>query len=117
MGRDMSLFSSTRRQFLVGAAVAPLHAASSDEKPVRIVSVQSRGLQPQVAVSEGVLHMIYFAGDPKHGDVFYTRSKDFGEAFSLPVRVNSQEGSAIAMGAIRGAQLSIGKRNRVHVAW
>jgi hypothetical protein len=113
----MSLFSSTRRQFLVGAAVAPLHAASSDEKPVRIVSVPSRGLQPQVAVSEGVLHMIYFAGDPKHGDVFYTRSKDFGDAFSSPVRVNSQEGSAIAIGAIRGAHISVGKRNRVHVAW
>jgi len=68
-------------------------------------------------MSEGVVHLVYFAGDPKHGDVFYTRSEDFGDAFSPAVRVNSQEGSAIAMGAIRGAQISIGKRNRVHVAW
>jgi hypothetical protein len=68
-------------------------------------------------VSEGVVHLIYFVGDPKHGDVFYARSEDFGGAFSSPVRVNSQAGSAMAIGAIRGAQISVGKRNRVHVAW
>jgi hypothetical protein len=39
------------------------------------------------------------------------------EAFSKPVRVNSQPGSAIAIGSIRGAHLAIGKANRVHVAW
>jgi hypothetical protein len=118
MGSDRSLFSSTRRRFLIGAAVAPaVRAANSAKELVRTVSVPSRGLQPQVAVSEGVVHLAYFAGDPKHGDVFYTRSEDFGDAFSSPVRVNSQEGSAIAMGAIRGAQISVGERNRVHVAW
>src|SRR5690242_2804350 len=111
------LSSSTRRKFLLAAAVAPLRAARSDTKAVRTVSVPSRGIQPQVVVSEGVVHLIYFAGDPKHGDVFYARSEDFGGAFSSPLRVNSQEGSAIATGAIRGAQISIGKRNRVHVAW
>ncbi len=61
--------------------------------------------------------MVYFVGDPKHGDVFYTRSLDFGGTFPSAIRVNSQEGSAIAIGAIRGAQMSVGKRNRVHVAW
>jgi hypothetical protein len=75
------------------------------------------GIQPQVIVSEGVVHMVYFAGDPKYGDVFYTRSEDSGGAFSSPIRVNSQAGSAIALGAIRGAQISVGGRNRVHVAW
>jgi hypothetical protein len=118
MRSDRSLFSSTRRRFLIGAAIAPaLGAASPAKGLVRIVSVPSRGLQPQVAVRESVVHLIYFVGDPKHGDVFYTRSEDFGEAFSSPVRVNSQEGSVIAIGAIRGAQISIGKRGRVHVAW
>jgi hypothetical protein len=118
MRSDRSLFSSTRRRFLIGAAVAPtLVAARRAKGLVRIVSVPSRGLQPQVAVSEGVIHLAYFAGDQKHGDVFYTRSEDFGGAFSSPIRINSQEGSAIAMGAIRGAQISVGKRNRVHIAW
>ena len=115
-----ALPSSTRRQFMLGAAVAaavPLSAASSDKSLVRIVPVPSGGIQPQVAVSEGVVHLIYFGGDPKHGDVFYARSEDAGSAFSSPVRVNSQAGSAIAIGAIRGAQISVGKRKRVHVSW
>jgi hypothetical protein len=118
MRSDRLSFSSTRREFLIGAALAPaVGAASSAKGLVRIVTVPSRGLQPQVAMSEGVVHLAYFAGDPKHGDVFYTRSEDFGDVFSSPIRVNSQEGSAIAMGAIRGAQISVGKGNRVHVAW
>jgi hypothetical protein len=35
----------------------------------------------------------------------------------MPVRVNSQDGSAIALGTIRGAQMSVGRAGRVHVAW
>ncbi len=115
---NKSALSSTRRSFLLAAAASTaLRAASPDKEPVRIVSIPSSGIQPQVVVSEGILHMIYFAGDPKNGDVFYTRSEDFGNAFSSPVRVNSQEGSAFAIGAIRGAQISVGKQGRVHVAW
>jgi hypothetical protein len=114
-----SLFPSTRREFLIAAAAAApaLLATSPAKGPVRIVALPPGGIQPQVAVSEGIVHLIYFAGDPKHGDVFYMRSEDFGDAFSSPIRVNSQEGSAMAIGAIRGAQISLGKRNRVHVAW
>ncbi|MGH7225642.1 MAG: hypothetical protein ACRELF_20690, partial [Gemmataceae bacterium] len=34
-----------------------------------------------------------------------------------PLRVNSVQGSAIAIGNIRGAHLAVGKGGRVHVAW
>jgi hypothetical protein len=37
--------------------------------------------------------------------------------FSSPIRVNGQPGSAIAVGTMRGARLSIGKNGRVHVSW
>lgn len=117
MTNRCSLLFPTRREFVIGAAATALCAANPAKERLRIVSVPSGGIQPQVAESEGVLHMIYFVGDPRHGDVFYTRSPDFGGSFSTAVRVNSQEGSAIAVGAIRGAQISVGKRNRVHVAW
>lgn len=112
-----SLPFSTRREFVIGASATALRAASPTKELVRVVSVPFRGIQPQVAMSERVLHMVYFTGDPRHGDVFYTRSTDFGGTFSTAVRVNSQHGSALAIGAIRGAQISVGKRNRVHVAW
>jgi hypothetical protein len=116
--RQNESISPTRREFLIGAAAArTLRAATSEKKAVNVSSLPATGIQPQVAVSEGVVHMMYFVGDPKHGDVFYTRSLDFGRTFSPAIRVNSQEGSAIAIGAIRGAQLSVGKANRVHVAW
>lgn len=39
------------------------------------------------------------------------------DSFSSPVRVNSQKGSAIATGNVRGAQLAIGTNDRVHVVW
>src|SRR5262249_3636280 len=37
--------------------------------------------------------------------------------FAPPVRVNSQPGSAIAIGTIRGPQIALGKGDRLHVAW
>jgi|CZKE01.1.fsa_nt_gi hypothetical protein len=118
MAGDRSWLRSTRREFLIRAAAAPaLCAAAVDNQPVRVLPVPHNGIQPQIAVADNGLHLIYFAGDPKHGDVFYVKSDDVGGAFSSPIRVNTQAGSAIAIGSIRGAQISLGKRNRVHVAW
>src|SRR5260370_33915001 len=109
---------STRREFLIRAAAAPaLCASAAVSEPVRVLSVPDNGIQPQIALAANGLHLAYFSGDPKHGNVFYARSDDFGRTFSSPIRVNSQAGSAIAIGSIRGAQISVGKRNRVHVAW
>src|SRR5262249_44499167 len=73
---------------------------------------------PQATVdAKGVLHLIYFSGEPGNGDVFYVRSEDGGANFSRPIRVNSQPGSVIATGNIRGAHLALGKNGRAHVAW
>jgi hypothetical protein len=84
---------------------------------VSVVRVPNSGIQPQVVERDGVLHMVYFAGDAQHGDLFYVRSNDFGKTFSTSMRVNSQPGSAIAVGNIRGAHLALGRNNRVQVAW
>lgn len=97
------------------AAVGKPASAST---PVRVIPIPAGGIQPQAAVdSSGKLHVLYYLGDPGAGDVFYVRRSISDQAFSQPIRVNSQPGSAIAMGTIRGAQLAIGKGNRVHVAW
>ncbi len=109
---------STRREFAIGLAGAALaRAAGSGQDHVNVVSLPAGGIQPQIAVSGGVVHLIYYTGDSHHGDLFYARSDNFGRTFSPALRVNSQPGSAIAAGAIRGAQISLGKDNRVHVAW
>jgi hypothetical protein len=85
---------------------------------VALQRVPHRGIQPQVAVDgHGVVHLIYFSGDPAGGDLFYVRSEKGGEKFSEPLRVNHGPGSAIAVGNIRGGHLALGKNSRIHVAW
>lgn len=80
--------------------------------------VPDGGIQPEAAIdSRGVLHLLYFAGEAAGGDLFYVRSNDLGATFSTPIRVNSQPGSAIATGTIRGGQLALGRNGRIHVAW
>jgi hypothetical protein len=85
---------------------------------VKRLRVPNRGIQPQAVMDgKGILHLIYFLGDPRHGDIFYVHSRDEGRTFSHPLRVNSEPGSAIAIGNIRGAHLALGKKGRIHVAW
>ncbi len=109
----------TRRQAVATCAAALTSLAAENKtgaaQRVSILRVPGGGLQPQVAVDDqGTLHLVYYTGDPHNGDVFYVRAPDAGTS---AIRVNSQPGSAIAAGTIRGAQLALGKAGRVHVAW
>jgi hypothetical protein len=89
-----------------------------DAAEVSVIRTPNSGIQPQVAVdSAGTVHLIYYKGKDGAGDIFYVREKPGENEFSKPIQVNSRPGSAIAAGTIRGAQLAIGKNNRVHVIW
>jgi hypothetical protein len=91
--------------------------AGNDEN-VKLIRVPDGGIQPQAAVDKkNVIHMIYFKGDPAHGDVYYVRSKDWGATFSSPIQVNSEQGTAVAAGTIRGPRIALGANGRVHVVW
>src|SRR5215475_14635265 len=93
--------------------VAPV---SAEEGKVKLLKTPNNGIQPQAVEDErGTLHLIYFAGDPHAGDIFYLRREAGRDKFSDPIRVNSQPGSAIAVGTIRGAHIAIGKNGRIHV--
>jgi len=96
-----------------------LNAADAVDVPkVTTLRTPENGIQPQAAVdAQGVVHLIYFKGDPKGGDIFYTRRERGQREFSKAIQVNSHARTAIAIGTIRGAQLAIGKNGRVHVAW
>src|SRR5262245_52575368 len=92
--------------------------AMTSNVAVALVRVPNGGIQPEAAVdAQGNLHLLYFAGEPHAGNLFYVRSTDYGQTFSTPIRVNSQASSAIATGTIRGGQLAIGRNGRVHVVW
>ncbi len=111
----------TRRQALTRVAAATglipaLRAKSTDE--VALIRVPDGGLQPQTVVTpDGAIHLLYYNGDPLKGNLFYTRQSAKSNAFSAPIQVNSQEGSAIALGTIRGGQLAVTASGHVHVAW
>lgn len=84
---------------------------------VKLLRTPNGGIQPQAVMDErGTLHLIYLAGEPAASDVFYVRRMP-GKSFTAPMRVNSQSGSAIAVGTIRGAQIALGKNGRIHIAW
>ena len=102
---------------LAAAGVAP-DAAQPSTAAVALVATPDGGVQPQaLSDSRGTLHVIYFKGQPGGGDLFYVRRPAGAPAFSAPLRVNSEAGSAIATGTVRGGQLALGRNDWIHVAW
>jgi hypothetical protein len=86
---------------------------------VSLVHTPDGGIQPQALIdSRGVIHLIYMKGDAGKTDIYYVHKKAGASSdFSSPIRVNSTQGSAMATGTIRGAQLALGKDGRPMVAW
>jgi hypothetical protein len=102
------------------AVFAFSNAAGGAAAPPAVTAtrVPDGGIQPQLAVDgTGAIHLIYFGGDLKAGDVFYTRSSDAGRTFTPAIRVNSQPGSVLAGGTVRGPQIAVGRGDRPHVVW
>jgi len=89
-----------------------------DRTMVTVSRLADGGIQPQAAIDGlGGVHVIFFRGEPAHGDLFYIGSTDSGRSFSSAIRVNSTPGAAIATGTVRGGQIAVGRTGRVHVAW
>src|SRR5260370_40885988 len=110
------LFSIGALTFTAGESA--LQGQQGEASKVAVLRVPDHGIQPQVAVdAKGVVHLLYFKGEPGGGDVYYARSEDGAHFNKHPLRVNSQPGSVVAMGNIRGAHLAVSKNGRVHVAW
>lgn len=114
----MTFRSGLALAFAALPLVAPeiLSGPEAQVSRVAVVRLPAGGIQPQVAVDrKGVAHVVYFAGEPANGDLYYTFLNDAG-GFSTPIRITSP-GSAIATGTVRGAKLAIGRNGIVHVIW
>src|SRR5581483_10893296 len=91
-----------RRAFvlwLIAAAVAcavaalagrrAMSSARADTLRVELVAAPDGGIQPQAVIDAGgTLHLIYYKGDPAHGDLYYVRRGPGSAGFSAPIRVN-----------------------------
>jgi hypothetical protein len=122
MGLIVCSVKLVKLKLVFGVLLAFLALASGStvvaQGQVRLLRTPGGGIQPQATMdAKGVVHLIYYQGDPAGGDIFYVRRIPGQEDFSKPIWVNSQKGSAIAMGTIRGAQLAVGRNGRVHIAW
>ncbi len=118
--RNVTLWAAGCAALTLAVTGWPLRAGKREERTpaVNTVRTPNSGIQPQIAIDhKGIVHMVYFIGDPAHGDLFYVRSSDHGNSFSAPIPVNSHPGSSIAAGNIRGAHVAVGRNGRVHVAW
>jgi hypothetical protein len=101
----------------LGAALFLSLSPATAGEPL-LTRVPEGGLQPQAVVdSAGTTHLIYFNGEPKAGNLFYAKRAGGEAEFSRPIQVNSRAGDAIAIGTIRGAQIALGRNDRLHVAW
>ncbi len=104
---------------LTGLAFASsFGAAPAYAPPVTILRTPNGGIQPQTVLDgNGVLHMIYFSGNAAGGDIQYVERDSENSSFSAPIRVNSVAHSAIAIGTVRGPQMTMGKDGIVQVIW
>jgi hypothetical protein len=105
---------------LIAAALTALHGYSPQpSRPrVEIAEVPDGGIQPQALVdSQGTIHLLYFKGEPGGGDLFYARRSATQAAFSTPRRVNTDPGTAVATGSVRGGRIALGRNGWIHVAW
>lgn len=104
---------------LVAVALASTVAPSLPSAPrVEHVAVPDGGIQAQAAIdARGTIHLLYYKGEAGSGDLYYVRRDAAQPTFSAPIRVNSQSGSAIAAGAVRGGHLALGRGGWIHVAW
>lgn len=101
-----------------GRHVSAKLSATSVAPTVTVAALPAGGIQPQAAIDgHGVIHVVYFTGKPAGGDLYYVKLKADGRPTSTPVRVNTIAGSALATGSVRGAQMSLGRNGRIHVAW
>jgi len=84
---------------------------------ISVVRLPDGAVQPQLAVDRlGRTHVVYLRGAAAQSDLFYTQLGADGR-FTSPIQVNTQRGSAVATGTIRGGHIAIGQNERVHVAW
>ncbi|MFP6899297.1 MAG: sialidase family protein [Opitutales bacterium] len=76
------------------------------------------GIQPQAIVdASGTVHLLYYKGQPREGDLFYVSRAKGQRGFTAPLKVNSIASSACCVGSIFRARMAVGQGGIAHVLW
>ena len=76
------------------------------------------GIQPQAIIdARGTLHLLYYKGKPREGDLYYVSRTKGERSFSAPLKANNIAGSACCIGSIFRARMAIDRDGFVHVLW
>ena len=118
------VFQPHPRNPLLAASIALLCLVSAclaqgDSSNVKLIHLPAGAVQPQAIVDDaGTIHLMYYKGNPYHGDLFYVRATTSApDSFSPEVRINSEPDTACALGTIRGGKLALGRNDRIYVVW
>lgn len=104
--------------FLLLAMQVLFAAPALCDTTVDVLHIPDGGIQPQAHFDQsGNLHLLYYKGDAKTGNLFYVKRSPGKGEFPAPIQVNSTPNSACAMGTIRGGQLALGRAGQVYVVW
>ena len=114
-----SLAAGTVAVMLLGAGCAgDSGGPTALHDQVSLLRLPEGGRLPRALIDErGVVHVVYFEGEPQAGDLRYVTRAPGESAWSEPRYVNSQRGTVVGIGPIDGGQLALGRDGRLHVVW
>ncbi len=110
----MTFINGSRRIFsallvTIALGIGNLGAAET----VRVIQLPGSGIVPDAEIdNSGTVHVAYVDS----ANLYYVKSTDGGSSFSVPLKVNSEEGN-VGGGTYRGPDLALGGNGVVHVVW
>ena len=119
MAIKRSLAAGTVAVMLLGAGCAgDSGGPTALHDQVSLLRLPEGGRLPRALIDErGVVHVVYFEGEPQAGDLRYVTRAPGESAWSELRYVNSQRGTVVGIGPIDGGQLALGRDGRLHVVW
>jgi hypothetical protein len=110
----VEMSATSIRAFFASAVVLALSLNCFAAERVRVVSPPEQGEVPDAEIDrDGTIHIAYVVGE----NAYYASSRDNGETFSAPIRINSEAETVHPPHMYRGPDLALGSMGRVHVIW
>ncbi len=102
----------------IGVLVECLWVGAAALDDISWIRLPEGAMQPELVRDRtGHLQAVWLSGPAGASDVQVADLGTEGRLTTPPLRVNSQPGSAIAMGTIRGARMAVGSDGTLHLLW